>query len=90
MTDEYGVDLGYLPSFFQKIGMGNGIKGPMLRFVFGMVICGIPIYLIKPKLFFNSNGSPKNWALLSDSEGSTYFPWWSVGFSLGAIFSLFM
>ncbi len=82
-------DLNSLQIFFYNYGMGVGSYAPIKRFLFGLGLASIPIYILKPRIMFNSDGTFRKWSALSDDKESVLFPWWSPGLILGAVFSLF-
>lgn len=67
-----------------------GLNSPLKRFIVVAALAGLVEYAIKPFWSFNSDGSPKKWAVLNRGEiGSTYTPIGSAPILLGVLSSFY-
>ena len=73
---------------FDSIGLMRGDAAPARRLVFGVLVGGAAMYLIKPTVAFRQDGRPRPWVLSNpDAPDKTAVPWWlpaaAAGFFCG-------
>lgn len=83
-----------IENFFTTIGIGLGPYGDIQRFLFGSLTTSALIYAIKPSIFFNSDGTTKQWFVFKnpseniDPSHLTKVPWWVIPLIIGSIFGI--
>lgn len=81
---------GGIESGYDAIGLMSGEGAPAKRFVFGNIVGSGLMYLVKPAVAYNADGTPRPWALTSPGAANkTAMPWWMPGVAFG-FFSGFM
>lgn len=76
-----------LENLFEKVGLTT----PTSRFVAVAAVSEGAYYYFKPAVFFNSDGTPREWSLLNPSAvNGTILPHYVAAAGLGILFSVLL
>lgn len=82
-------DFNILEKAMIGLGLGYGPYATIKRFCFGLLLVNVPLYYFKPRKLFLPDDTPKPWSVLTDDPNAILLPWWSYGFIVGSILSIF-
>lgn len=69
---------------YDSMGLMTGEAAQARRFVFGALVGGGIMYLMKPTASYNPDGTPRPWAMSSpNASDKTALPWWAPGLAFG-------
>lgn len=79
-----GLDTLEIPFYY--LGLNTVPK----RFLFGTLATGAALYIIKPDMFFDEDGTARPWKALTKDAEATSVPWWLVSGAVGLVMCTFI